>query len=275
MGNRRQLLAAYYRRLRMKSPGETLRALLHPGRLREHLGKIATGAVHSGSNPYRPSLSRRAEAEFCGRLLSRPAGDAEAAFDELEQDAMFLEDLRARYAGRRPEWPDGLDVGRFRVWYALVRLKQPDTIIETGVHDGLSSALILRAIERNGHGELISIDLPSMDLPAGTQPGWLVPQALRSRWRLHLGDARKLLPEIVEQLHTVDVFIHDSDHERGHREFEFRTAKRAAGPGSLLLSDDDADDLLDTLAAEWAGDRTWVRCALPDGDSAHLGGIRL
>ena len=276
MGKRRRILLAYYRRLRMKSAGETLRALLHPSRLREHMSNIAAGSVRERSNPYRPTSSRSEEARFCAELLQLAPEDVFSAFDELEADSDFMADLRDRYARLRPEWPGGLHVGRFRCWYAITRLRQPEVMVETGVHDGLSSALILRAMDRNDKGKLISIDLPAMDMPTGVDgPGWLVPQSLRSRWERKLGDARKLLPEVVEEHPRIDVFIHDSDHERGHREFEFRTASLSVGPGTLLLSDDDADDLLDVLAAEWSGARSWVRCTLPDDDTAHLGGIRL
>jgi len=155
-------------------------------------------------------------------------------------------------------------------------------VVETGVHDGLSSALILRALARNERGELVSVDLPSIDLPTGA-PGWLVPESLRSGWSLRLGDARRLLPEVAERYARVDVFIHDSDHAREHREFEFRTMKPVlsavdgpvAAPAGLLLSDDDADDLLDVLAAEWSASRFGVRCTLPGDDTAHIGGVRL
>ena len=276
MGKRTRLLAAYYRRLRMTSAAETMRALVHPCRLREHMSNIAVGSVQERSNPYRPTFSRDEEARFCAELLRLAPDDVLRAFDELEAGAAFMADLRQRYARLHPEWPGGLHVGRFRCWYAIARLGQPDLMVETGVHDGLSSALILRAMDRNGKGTLISIDLPAMDMPAGVDgPGWLVHPSLRSRWERKLGDARKLLPEVMAEHPRIDVFIHDSDHERGHREFEFRTARRDAALGALLLSDDDADDLLDLLAGEWSGARAWVRCTLPDGDTAHLDGIRL
>ncbi len=277
-----RLLAAYYQRLRRKSAGATLKALLHPRRLGLHIRNLLAGRVQAQTNPYRPTLSRADEARFCADLLCVSPAEVERAFAEIDSDEPFLTDLRKRYAQLRPEWPEGLHLGRFRIWYAVVRLRAPRVVVETGVHDGLSSALILRALDRNERGELVSVDLPSIDLPAGA-PGWLVPEALRSRWSLRLGDARRLLPEVAERYARVDVFIHDSDHAREHREFEFRTMKPVlsaaegpvAAPAGLLLSDDDADDLLDVLAAEWSAARFGVRCILPGEDSAHVGGLRL
>src|SRR5205823_3341237 len=148
-------------------------------------------------------FSRPAEARFCADLLGEPAPAVEEAFAELDADRDFIDGLRRRYREARPGGREALDPGRFRIWYAIARLRRPDVVVETGVHDGLSSALILRALERNRNGSLISIDLPSIDLPPGG-PGWLVPADLRSRWDLRLGDARKLLPELVEHGSKLD-----------------------------------------------------------------------
>src|SRR6185503_16129417 len=76
--------------------------------------------------------------------------------------------------------------------YALVRAAKPRLVVETGVASGLSSAHILRALDRNGIGTLHSIDLPNVQagsiLPEGRTSGWIVPESLRARWKLQLGD---------------------------------------------------------------------------------------
>src|SRR5262249_29985791 len=38
--------------------------------------------------------------------------------------------------------------GKRVAWYALVRLLSPSLVVETGVHDGLGSLLLLRGLER-------------------------------------------------------------------------------------------------------------------------------
>lgn len=258
----------------MKSPAETLRALAHPGRIVAHARNIAAGGVREQTNPYRESLSRADEARFCAKLLDRDVADVAAIFDEIGPETPFFAELRTRYAAQRPT-AEPLHFGRFRVWYALVRLKRPRLVVETGVHDGLSSALILEALNRNDAGHLASVDLPALDLP-DDGPGWLVPDRLRDRWSLDPGDAKRLLPAVLERYPAVDIFIHDSDHRREHREFEFRTVRPRAAPGALLLSDDDLErDLLDAMAAEWSAVRCWMRCTLAGDDAAHLGGLRL
>src|SRR5215813_10279090 len=67
--------------------------------------------------------------------------------------------------------------------YCWCRAHKPQLMIETGVANGVTSAFILKAMERNACGQLWSIDLPSL----GTEDfvGCLIPKELQSRWELH------------------------------------------------------------------------------------------
>ena len=157
-----------------------------------------------------------------------------------------LNDSMMRVRGRPFGW---------RVWnefvYILVRAARPTVIIETGVFDGLATALTLDALSRNASGLLISIDLPAVEtiagsthampettLPPGRQPGWIIPEALRARHQLLLGDSRVVLPEALERFPAIDVFLHDSLHTYEHMTFEYRTAWPHLRSGGYLLSDD-------------------------------------
>ena len=126
--------------------------------------------------------------------------------------------------------------------YAVVRAFKPEVIVETGVASGISSAHILRALAANGSGTLYSIDLPNVQqhsgLPEGRTSGWIVPDSLRGRWKLRLGDTWKLLPELLGTLDRVDLFLHDSDHSYEAMIFEFEQAFPRLEQGGLLLSDD-------------------------------------
>ena len=152
--------------------------------------------------------------------------------------------------------------------YCLTRLLRPKTVLETGVEHGISSWLILKAMQRNGQGQLHSIDLPNHHatiddtgreqinhLPRGRSPGWLVPEHLRAHWHLHLGDAKQVLPEVLSTLGSIDIFIHDSLHSYEHMMFEYRAAWPHLKAGGLLLSDDIgwSDAFLDfARAMKWA-----------------------
>jgi Methyltransferase domain len=168
---------------------------------------------------------------------------------ELAEDQTLLKALDVAMMLRR-----GHPV-RWQDWhpflYAAVRICRPNVVLETGVFDGLSSALILRALERNSAGELISIDLPAHEtiagstdrmpervLPADCCSGWIVPDFLRSRYRLRLGDSKRLLREVLEECKHVDIFLHDSLHTYHHQLFEYNAAWPSVIPSGLLLSDD-------------------------------------
>jgi predicted O-methyltransferase YrrM len=126
--------------------------------------------------------------------------------------------------------------------YAVVRAFKPRVMIETGVASGMSSAHILRALAANGSGTLDSIDLPNVQegsiLPEGRTTGWMVPDSLRGRWTLHIGDTRKLLPDLLETLSPIDLFLHDSDHSYENMAFEYEQAFPRLRPGGLIMSDD-------------------------------------
>ena len=123
--------------------------------------------------------------------------------------------------------------------YAAVRATAPDCVVETGVANGVSSSYLLLALQKNKRGHLHSIGLADRAfLPIGKDPGWLVPEWLRAAWQVHLGDARDILPRLLEQLGKIEVFIHDSLHTYDHMTWEFETAYPHLHSGGLLISDD-------------------------------------
>jgi hypothetical protein len=135
--------------------------------------------------------------------------------------------------------------------YLFMRRFRPHHVIETGVEYGFSTAHILQGLHDNGSGDLVSIDLPTTDPKGHLSDGrWdgahvketgltgaAVPEALRSRWELLLGDSRELLPMVLER-HPIDAFFHDSDHAAANMTREYRTAWDRMTEGGLLLSDD-------------------------------------
>ncbi len=128
--------------------------------------------------------------------------------------------------------------------YFIVRCAQPEIMVETGVAHGVSSWTILNALHKNGSGKLYSIDLPNQDLksynPMNIQQssGWAVPDILRKRWELELGNSQTLLPGLMKNLKSIDIFFHDSDHSYENMMFEFKTVYDFIKPGGLILSDD-------------------------------------
>ena len=129
--------------------------------------------------------------------------------------------------------------------YCLVRIKQPEIVIETGCATGTTASLILYALERNGSGHLHTLDLRD---PAdwisrgGLATGFLVPERLKARWSLTLQDAKVALPQLFSRLGKVDLFYHDSDHSYIHQMWELLTAWPYLTAGGILASDDLLDN---------------------------------
>lgn len=233
---------------------------------------------------------RRAEAMLAS-LAATSRDDARAALREAMQDEPFLCEMFDRYQtiiGHRPRGTDFMflwyEAGSLffhgLVDYALVRLMQPAVVVETGGTPGNSSAFMLRAMERNAHGELHTVDLPPQGdygdtsdgvwihagMPQGMDSGWAVPDRLRTRHHQHLGDARMLLPGVFEAVPKVQIFLHDSDHSYEHMRWEFETAWPHLAPGGALLADD--------VRANRAWDEFAARHGARQARAGGLGGLR-
>jgi len=178
--------------------------------------------------------------------------------DQVFERRRFVEDYVARLhqtygALYQPGWVN-LEDALFLYW--LVRQARPKTIVQTGVCNGLSAAFMMLALAKNGpDGTLHVIDLPQIFdpgdpqwtvagevygvvIPEGKTSGWLVPDVYRDRFELRTGDARELLPKMVDEVASIDLFYHDSDHSYDHMMFEFDAAKRKLNPGGLVVADD-------------------------------------
>ena len=121
----------------------------------------------------------------------------------------------------------------------VVAAAQPKIVVETGVERGYSSATWLVNMSRVGTGRLHSVDLPRTDVDDRNEyTGHLVPHELRDAWHLVLGPSRQVLPALLKQLGTIDVFLHDADHAYVAQLEEYRTVWPFIRPGGFLISDD-------------------------------------
>ncbi|HLA14627.1 MAG TPA: class I SAM-dependent methyltransferase [Gemmatimonadaceae bacterium] len=148
-----------------------------------------------------------------------------------------------------------MKIGHVLALYAVVRKRRPAVVLETGVCNGFSTAILLEGLRRNDTGHLYSVDLPEVagDIDGGRQfwsgkggavvppdrpSGWLVPEQLQDRWTLCLGRSTAVLPGLVNRLGQIDLFIHDSEHSLENQMFEFRLAWQHLCPGGLLAASD-------------------------------------
>jgi hypothetical protein len=135
-------------------------------------------------------------------------------------------------------WDDG-DRRLGQMVWCMTRHLQPRAVVETGVGRGLTTRVILEALERNGDGHLWSIDLPPLlhdELEA--QIGVAVPPRLRHRWHLLRGSSRRLLPGLVRDRRQIGLFVHDSLHTARNLRFELEQVWPALEFGHAAVVDD-------------------------------------
>jgi predicted O-methyltransferase YrrM len=200
----------------------------------------AIAYVSNGINKVENSFRRRRVHEL--RADPSEVEDAVAAAIGVSNDAV-RETTRAYDAvvERLIEFfsrPATADDTLTRVQYEVMRLVRPDRVLETGVWWGVSSAVILAALDENDRGHLYSIDMPPLDPKVRVEIGAAVPPELRSRWTLRLGPSRRILPELCAEMGSIDVFVHDSDHTYRCMRMEFKTVWPYLRPGGFLIADD-------------------------------------
>ena len=210
-----------------------------PREFRDRLAGYADLGVQrlSGTSPAYETVSWEEALREVERHLGRVAEIlSEPALAETEESTRrLLEGIRDRDAFSQ-RW--AADSRLARLCYLLCRLIEPSVVIETGVAYGVSSAFILRALEENGHGTLHSVDLPPLRREYERYWGIAVPDALKVRWKLHRGSSARVLPQLLEEIRTVDLFVHDSLHTHRNMRREFDTVWPHLQAGGALLADD-------------------------------------
>jgi Methyltransferase domain len=169
---------------------------------------------------------------FVADAFGTTNAEVEGYFRETEEDPELNERLHQRLRRRRDRKRTPL-FGRRLGWYAIARILKPSAIVETGIHDGLGSLLLLRALERNAndgrHGQLISVDV-------NPHSGWLVAESLRTTWQRVIGSTFDVLDDAMRGL-ELGMIVHDSLHTYECELFEFNTAIAHAAPTLALVSD--------------------------------------
>jgi hypothetical protein len=159
---------------------------------------------------------------------------AQRLISEAREDAELHDRLTRATAGHWWWTKPAPRFGRRLAWYALVRLLAPELVVETGVHDGLGSLLLLRALERNRDEragpppKLVSFDI-------NPTAGWLVGQ--HPLWELRLESSRDGLEAVLARGPQLGLFVHDSLHTYEHERWELETAVAKLAPNGVLISD--------------------------------------
>jgi hypothetical protein len=137
--------------------------------------------------------------------------------------------------------------------FSLVRLLRPKLVIETGVAAGVSSTIMLSALQRNNYGRLLSIDITD-------RVGELIPSALKERWSLKLLSGINLknqLSATIAETKDEFIFIHDSNHALEWQKFELSLIL-STGRCSFFLIDDVSPELVEFLMSKFKRDNLFL-----------------
>lgn len=207
-----------------------------PGRVARYLtGRTSTALFGRWGRPgARPSLRELSDladltssaADFVERL--GVGGDAMAEVGEVVDDV----------ARRMAPTPYPATRSSLEALYAIVRATRPSIVLETGVSIGVSTAIVLAALDRNGHGHLHSVDI-SEDV------GEVALAGSTDRWTLHVHPhvgGEDALRSLVAGLGQLDLYYHDAGHTWLWQPFEYETVTPHVD--GIVLSDD--------IDASWA-----------------------
>lgn len=170
-------------------------------------------------------------------LASRLVPMSQELMVRMKQEVSELtEALEARRKSVVLEFPAyfGVTDRTAEMLYQLVRVSRPDTIVETGVADGVSSFAILRALNVNGSGHLYSFDVRP-------RVGGLVEPNQRSRWTLSISkrdNSGKTIAKKLDSFERVDLFLHDSYHWYVTQLTELSAALRRSSHSAFIICDD-------------------------------------
>ncbi len=218
----------YLRRLRWIHKARTVRSVGAP--VHANLGFVLSDPEPDN---FTYELSNEPDlAAWIASVSDNDRGEVERLLLEAHADTELADRLHNATAGRWWWTKRSPPFGKRLAWYALARLKRPELIIETGVHDGLGSLVLLRALERNlaegSPGRLMSFDI-------NPTAGWLVGE--HPLWELRVESSRTGLPAVLADSPQVGLFIHDSLHTYENERFEFETVASHLAPTGLLVTD--------------------------------------
>ena len=165
-------------------------------------------------------------------------GDPKAEWTWLQQ-AMRALHANGRNAESHYPLTWNADPTLLEVVYLVVRTMKPQTVVETGVANGLTTWSLLEALQRNGVGRLYSID-PCYLERRGGKTGQAVPPSLTPRWTLIRASSRRGLKRLLRQIQPPEVFLHDSLHTYRNMICELREYIRQSDPGTarVVIADD-------------------------------------
>ena len=151
--------------------------------------------------------------------------------NSMDEYKLLLAELRDRLTNS----DYGMDIESAKFLYLLVRLTKPESVVETGVANGISTFFILNAMKSNRFGKLTSIDI-SYDVTT------FLNDEEKMRWELRVlnikKNPRRQFKDIMAGIEDLSIYQHDGDHSYLWQQMEYNLAFNKLKPGGFLLSGD-------------------------------------
>ena len=149
----------------------------------------------------------------------------------------FHEVMESLY--RKPDtYPGSVDSEAGRFLYSLVRLLRPELAVEIGTHHGISTLWIARALEDNGSGRLLALDLFE-DPPAGEVQATLERAGLSHRVELVRGPSVSVGAKACRRAgRPIDFLFIDGDHRVEGCAADFETLGALMRTGGIVVFHD-------------------------------------
>lgn len=113
--------------------------------------------------------------------------------------------------------------------------------LETGVAYGWSSLAALLSLEKR-NGTLYSSDMPYLSQNGDKYVGCIVPESLKSNWKLFRFADKESLPKIFMEQSDFDFMHYDSDKSYNGRMWAYPVLWERLRKGGILMSDDVSDN---------------------------------
>ncbi len=170
-------------------------------------------------------------AQGLATIFKVPVNQIIQYFLELDSDldlrAHLLNGLAKLGVGEESE----CKYGKRCIWYAIVRIRKPSIVVETGVEHGMGTCILAAALLKNTEegfpGVVIGVD-------KNPSAGQLISGKYSDVTHVLYGDSIKSLLELNT---VIDLMINDSDHTYEHEMLEYEAIKNQITEKSVILSD--------------------------------------
>ena len=133
--------------------------------------------------------------------------------------------------------------GNLSLNYSLAHHLKATRIIETGVAYGWSSLSLLKALDVQKKGKLVSTDMPFWGTKHEKLIGCVVPENLKKFWTLIRRPDRDAIPNIIKSNLLFDLCHYDSDKSYAGKKWALPKLWGILREGGILICDDINDNL--------------------------------